>query len=304
MKKFSIIITTYNSENSIQRLLNSINSQKGLNTLFEIEILLIDDCSKDKTTQILKENGINYLSTEINSGGPNKGRNIGLNLASGDYICITDHDDEWNTDRLFETLPYLEIAPIVTSGYTVLDKTTGITKDRLHKPSNNSDCIEYGINSTFISKLTKSIHGQISYLGGIVYHASLKHIFFEEQFGQLDFDWVLKLFENKSSIEICKTLYSRHIDGSNLSMNELYRLRDFEFSLKYIEKYRDSYPKQTEIANRKLHGSLARYYYVVNNMKKARSFFLKSELNIKTILYFLTTFAGAKFVKKHFSVFG
>jgi len=198
----------------------------------------------------------------------------------------------------------MEIAPIVTSGYTVLDSNTGKSDLRIHKPINDTEYIFYKENLTFLSKLSKSNNGQIAYLGSILFSAELKKIKFEEVYGQLDFDWVLKLFENRTSVEICKSLYKRHVEGENLSMNEKYRLRDFEFSLSFIKQYAILYPKETSIAHQKLHGSLARYYYVVNNMKKARQLFLKSGLNLKTILYFLTTFVGAKFVRKNFNVFG
>jgi hypothetical protein len=120
----------------------------------------------------------------------------------------------------------------------------------------------------------------------------------------VDFDWLLKIFHEQSSIEICKPLYTRYLDGKNLSMNEKYRKNDYTFSIKTIETYKNTYPKQSKSAVKKVNGTLARYYYVSGNMKLARVYFKKSTINLKTILYVITSFVGSKFIIKKFSVFG
>jgi len=302
MKKVSVILTTYNSSNYVQKTIDSILNQTGVGTDFELELITIDDCSSDNTIEILKKNNINFLSTKKNSGGPNKGRNIGLAAASGDYICIADHDDEWKEKKIISLLPYLEKAPIVTSGYTVINKASGQQTDRISK--SNKPYIFYEKNSTFISKLTKSLKGQNTYLGSIIYDSKLKDILFEEHFGVVDFDWVLRLFHQNASIEVCDSLYNRYVDGKNLSLDESYRRKDFYYSLMFIENYEQQYPKEVQISFKKIHGSRARYYYMINDMKKARSNFLKSELNLKTLAYYLTTYFGSDYVKDKFEVFG
>ena len=60
--------------------------------------------ASDKTTEILKDKNISYLTTEKNSGGPNKGRNIALKHSSGDFICIADHDDIWFPNKVISLL--------------------------------------------------------------------------------------------------------------------------------------------------------------------------------------------------------
>ena len=49
---------------------------------------------------------------------------------------------------------------------------------------------------------------------------------------------------------------------------------------------------------------MGRYYYLIGDMKNSRRYFLKSGINIKTILYLITTFMGAKIVKRYFNIFG
>ena len=124
MKKVSVILTTYNSERYLNRTLNSIYGQKGIGQHFEVELIIVDDCSTDSTVSFLKKKKIPYLSTGQNSGGPNKGRNIGLKNASGDYICIADHDDVWKENRIISLRPEWDKVPIVSSGHTLINNST------------------------------------------------------------------------------------------------------------------------------------------------------------------------------------
>jgi len=305
MKTVSVILTTYNSEKYIHRTIQSILHQDGKDKEFYIELIVVDDCSTDHTLKCLQNyNDINIVSSQQNSGGPNKGRNIGLKKATGDYICIADHDDEWKTYKIKRQLKFIEEAPIVTSGYTLKDSSLNKTIERTKTINNQRNYILYKENVTFLKKLSKSKKGQSIYLGSIMFQKELKNVLFEEYYGSIDFDWVLRLFYQQKSIEICESLYIRHVDGSNLSLNDTYRKNDFYFSLSFIENYDNEYPEAVKKGILRIHGSRARYYFITNNMKKARFYFLRSDINLKTILYYFSTFIGANFIKKHFKVFG
>lgn len=302
MPTISVIITTFNGSKNINNTLRAILQQEGINSLFELDIIAIDDCSTDNTLEILNEYPIRIFSTETNSGGPNKGRNIGLANAKGDYICIVDQDDVWHTNRISSVLPYIQKAPIISSGYTLIDTSTGKTIERVAQ--SQEPFIFFEKNSTFLSKLTRSSQGQNTYLGSLLFHRSLRNILFEEHFGKIDYDWVLRLFHQQNSIEICSSLYTRIVDGTNLSLNQTYRRQDFYYSLYFIEQFENLYPTQTRIARKKIHGSRARYYYIMNDMRRARVYFRLAGFSFKNILYYCTTFAGSSFVKKQFNVFG
>lgn len=302
--KISTIITTYNSEASIQRVLDSIKNQEGNHHLFEIEYLIIDDCSTDNTVNIIKSNHLEYISTGTNSGGPNKGRNIGLKKATGDYICIVDHDDEWHQNKLKSMLPYFDQSLIISSGFTTYDAESGKTTVKVNQSHDNKPYVVFDANVTFMDILTRSLKGQNRYLGSMIYSSKLKHVLFEEVYGMIDFDWGLRLFHNQTSIEVCDSLYTRHLSKSNLSFNEQYRLNDFTYSVNYVMEYKKQYPAEVALSIKKMNGSLARYYYFTSHMKKARRYFLKSDFSLKTVFYYLTTFVGSNFVKRKFNVFG
>ena len=304
MKKISVILTTYNSEDQLQEVINSINNQEGRGTLFEIELLVVDDCSNDNTKSILLKNNVDFQLSNYNTGGPNYGRNIALKRCSGEYICIADHDDIWFTDRLKKLLDICHLAPIVTSGYILSDDSSLKQVARVSKAKAANGYLSFDKNETFLRKLAKSKSGQQTYLGSILFHSSLKHILFEEEFGMIDFDWVLKLFHNKISVEVCSALYLRKVKSDNLSLNEQYRINDYYFSLKTISAYKYEYPAEVIFAEKRINGSLGRYYYLIGNMKLARKYLVKSTIELKTILYLITTFVGSKIVKRYFKIFG
>lgn len=90
--KFSIIIPVYNVENYLSRCLESVINQ----TLMDIEIICVNDGSKDGSDIIIKQysridNRIKIVEKE--NGGLSSARNAGMKIAQGDYICFLDSDD-------------------------------------------------------------------------------------------------------------------------------------------------------------------------------------------------------------------
>lgn len=94
--KLSIIIPVYNEENTIIPLLEKVNEQKIEDV--ELEIIVIDDGSTDKSPDLLKDNSNLYsklieLSSNIGKGGAVK---AGLKAANGEYILFQDADLEYD----------------------------------------------------------------------------------------------------------------------------------------------------------------------------------------------------------------
>ena len=302
MISVSIILTTYNSGNQLLEVINSITNQHKVGIDFSIELIVVDDCSTDNTVEILIKNNIHFFSTNKNSGGPNRGRNIALKKCNGDFICIADHDDVWFPNKISELLKVSDVAPIITSGYTLFNIINNQKTKRIK--SSSTSYVLYEKNKTFISKLTKMKSGQQTYLGSIMFSSSLKNVFFEEEYGMIDFDWVLRLFHNNSSVEVCKSLYLRKVKRNNLSLDETYRINDYKYSMKTVSDFSDQYPSQVKISKKRINGSMGRYYYLIGDMKNARKYLMKSTVNLISILYLITTFVGHKFVRKHFNIFG
>ena len=96
---YSIIIPVYNGEKYIKYALDSCVNQ----SYNDIEIIVIDDGSTDKTSEIVKqyqEKHNNLLLIEQENAGVSCARNKGLENASGEWICFLDADDELFTDAV------------------------------------------------------------------------------------------------------------------------------------------------------------------------------------------------------------
>lgn len=97
--RVSVITPIYNAEKYVKKTLSSIFAQ----TYKNIEIVLVDDCSKDDSAQIIahiKEQHpeIVYFRQPKNMGA-GAARNKALELATGQYVAFLDSDDLWLPDK-------------------------------------------------------------------------------------------------------------------------------------------------------------------------------------------------------------
>jgi len=119
IKKLSIIIPAYNEENTIATVLNRINEVKLIGHI-EKEVIIVNDCSKDRTEEVIHayistntELSINYLKYIKHETNQGKGAAIhtGIGLATGEYLLIQDADLEYDPGE-YNTL----LKPII-NGY-------------------------------------------------------------------------------------------------------------------------------------------------------------------------------------------
>ena len=90
--KYSVIIPVYNVENYLSRCIDSLLAQNYV----DLEILLIDNGSKDQSGQICEDYAAqfsNITAYHIPNKGVGSARNFGLSKAKGDFICFVDADD-------------------------------------------------------------------------------------------------------------------------------------------------------------------------------------------------------------------
>lgn len=94
----SIVIPTYNAEHYIEQALQSVLDQ----TLQDFEILIVDDCSTDRTVELVQSFKDNRIISCVNpqNSGPAYSRNRAIGLARGEWIAVLDGDDYWDLARL------------------------------------------------------------------------------------------------------------------------------------------------------------------------------------------------------------
>lgn len=101
--KFSIIIPAYNTKDFILRTLRSIEDQ----TYKNYEIIIINDGSTDGTRELVDSYKVgkdNIIVHHQDNQGVSIARNVGIHLATGDFICFIDSDDTYNPMFLEEML--------------------------------------------------------------------------------------------------------------------------------------------------------------------------------------------------------
>ena len=97
----SVIIPAYNCKDTLSAAVFSVAEN-----FKDTEIIIIDDGSTDGTSTVIEnlKNSYNCIVTErINNSGPANARNVGISMASGDFIMFLDSDDTFRK-KTFETV--------------------------------------------------------------------------------------------------------------------------------------------------------------------------------------------------------
>lgn len=109
----SVIVPAYNCVKYIPETLSSLFQQDYPN----IEIVVVNDGSKDDTLDLLKSYGDKIvLVDQANTGVPGA-RNHGIKVARGRYVAFCDSDDLWSPQKVSEQVRYLETYPEVGMVY-------------------------------------------------------------------------------------------------------------------------------------------------------------------------------------------
>lgn len=140
-EKVSVIITSYNREDMICTAIESVVNQ----TYKNIEIIVVDDYSKDNTKEIVNsyinrhsEANIKFLINEQNMGA-NYSRNRGVENSTGKYISFLDDDDEYYPTKIEEQVSLMKKyndKAIVYCGFNICRKNEQVAQTKLKYEGN------------------------------------------------------------------------------------------------------------------------------------------------------------------------
>lgn len=106
MVEVSIIMPSYNSERFIESAIQSVVNQ----TYENWELIIVDDCSSDRTQENVKKflwnKKIKIIPLSDNVG-PAIARNCAIKEAKGRYIAFLDSDDQWYSEKLEKQLEFM-----------------------------------------------------------------------------------------------------------------------------------------------------------------------------------------------------
>lgn len=129
----SIIMTAYNGEQFIEESIKAVLCQ----TYNDIELLISDDCSIDRTREIMefwskKDNRVKVFYNENNVGIDKSRRNL-INNSNGDYVVILDQDDLIVENHIEKMLTKMnDDVSLVFCDYVKIDKDGKIFSEKIH----------------------------------------------------------------------------------------------------------------------------------------------------------------------------
>lgn len=210
MKKVSVIVPAYNAEKYIEACLDSICEQ----TYPVLEILVVDDGSKDLTASIIRsraEQDARIIPYYNENHGVSYSRNFGLEHCTGEYVTFVDADDLVAPDFIAQMIHDLEEADADIA-------VIGVAKSKLFEP----EMFTNGVTSTYEeSEMLKQVFGAFEgFVCNKLYRKSLlqtKSIRLEQSIAvceDLLFN-VIYLLNCKKAVYNCGQKYFyRHIENS------------------------------------------------------------------------------------------
>tara|TARA_Y100000590_G_scaffold470720_1_gene668414 strand:- start:3304 stop:4137 length:834 start_codon:yes stop_codon:yes gene_type:complete len=148
----SVVCPTYNSDNYIQRTINSLVDQ----SIAADEIIFSDDGSDDKTINILKKNELKFTSSNTklkilinNHKGPGAARNAGILNATYPWIAFLDSDDIWHKQKLEIVKKQINDFP---------EKNFFIHWEKYVRDRSNSSSLKHGIEYNKNFSLSKQLY--------------------------------------------------------------------------------------------------------------------------------------------------
>jgi glycosyltransferase involved in cell wall biosynthesis len=137
----SVIITTFNRENYLNKAIESIVEQ----TYANIEIIIVDDGSTVNYAESICSKYANCNYYYKPNGGLSSARNFGISVAKGDYIAFLDDDDFWRFDKLEKQVEILNnnssvdcvhsAAAVVDENGNITGQCIGAAQNKIHKRS-------------------------------------------------------------------------------------------------------------------------------------------------------------------------
>ena len=197
----SIILCTYNRASLLPRAITSVLNQ----TYTDIELIIIDDGSTDRTSAVVnkfrnKDKRIHYFFQQ--NKGLAKARNAGLRKARGYYITFVDSDDEYDGSHIEKRVHYMIAHPsvdMIHGGMTLLG------------PRSKHYVLD-------INTPTKKIHLRHCHVGGTFFFkrsilAVVKN-FKTLPFGE-DFNFFTRVEQSFTVRKVAYPTYLYHLDSDN-----------------------------------------------------------------------------------------
>lgn len=266
MKLLSVTIPCYNSQEYMAKAIESV-----LPGGEDVEILIIDDGSSDRTLEIANEYSTKYptivRAIHKENGGHGSAVNTGIKNATGLYFKVLDSDDWFNTDSLLEILAFIRK---LVDDDTPIDML--VNNYVYEKPSKNKSKVMSYTSAIPKNKLITwddIKHFKISHnllMHSIIYRTSLlrkcglelpEHTFYVDNiYAYIPLPFV------KTIYYLDTNLYRYFIGRDDQSVNEAVMTKRIDQQIKVTKIMIDSHPLTT-IKNKKLRNYMTQYLAIM-----------------------------------------
>lgn len=243
----SVIVPIYNVEKYLERSIGALINQ----TYSNLEIILVDDGSKDRSGEICDEFATRDSRIKVihkENGGSSSARNMGIEAATGDYIGFCDSDDYPEND-LYENLlnvakeyPDMVIAQAMSSDYT----DDGVL---VKGPYKDSGKVNFLTKQEMFRLLMLHV-GDSSFCTKLIRADYMKKFRFEEGRLNEDFELIIRMLSDIPGVySLEKNGYNivlRHGSNSRNKFGEVFYNSMIENSDRAFKMMEESYPELRE----------------------------------------------------------
>lgn len=236
MYKLSFVMPCYNAQAYLAESVSSILNQSVKN----IELIIVNDCSTDGSKDILKyyaekDDRVKIITLKVN-GGMSNARNVGNKKARSKIIAVQDADDVSSPDRASTIIKFFEAHKDVDmfySAYTAIDQHDNFL--------NNYGAEEFDIENVFKYGYTMTGHPTLAYKKKVI----LEHPYENGEYSRLgfeDFRLVTGLWKNgKKFGHLNKSLVLYRVHGLSSTQT-----RDTEAVGVIKNKYINTYLRESK----------------------------------------------------------
>jgi len=264
--KISIIIPVYNGENYLKNAIDSALAQ----TYKNIEIIVVNDGSKDNSEKIAKSYGdkIKYIKKE--NGGVSTALNLAIKNMSGEYFSWLSHDDLIKENKIEAQINFLqnysENDIILYSNFDLIDEENNVTETIIKNHNELANKPEYALLMGAINGITLIIPRKAFDDCGL---------FNEELYCTQDYDMWSKMFKKYKFIHQEEVLASSRIhENQETNKNPKVLSEGNELWINLIENIDNDTKIRLEGSEYKFYLKMynflknSQYYSTVNYLKK------------------------------------
>ena len=197
MKKISITIPCYKSQDTIEKLIDGIKTEMNKHKNFSYEIILVNDCSPDNTYEVIKrlaKNDSHIIALDLAKNfGESSALMAAYSKVTGDYVVRMDDDGEHKPEDLFKLIDKLE------EGYDYVCAKFNVYHHSLYRrigskfnywfltkmmniPS-GSIMSSYNVTKRYVIEEIKKYNNPKPYIDGMVWAVTTKTAYVEMEHG-------------------------------------------------------------------------------------------------------------------------